>query len=128
MPRRAAQALGVQFLFNQTVARLVFAPQTSAPLGVHVRNKAALQRFDAVVMCSSASAVALLQLIGLRLPLVALDCSPLSAPLHGSMDAPVSAALDTCHQVSLMRLGQRLPSQAARNWGAALAVRPMQPR
>ncbi len=59
----------MQFLFNQTVARLVSAPQTSAPLGVHGCNEAAPQRFDAVVLCSGASAAALLQPIGLRLPL-----------------------------------------------------------
>ena len=106
--RQAAQALGVQFLFNQTVTRLVSAPQTSAPIGVHLQNEAAPQPFDAVVLCSGASAAALLLPLGLRLPLVALYGSSLSAPLRESMDAPVSAVLDARHQVSIVRLGQRL--------------------
>lgn len=118
----------MQFLFNQTVAQLVSAPQTFASIGVHMRNEAAPQRSDAVVLCSGASAAGLLPPLGLCLPLVALYGSSLSAPLQGSMDAPVGAVLEARYQVSIVRLDQRLPSQSARNWGAALAMRHMQPR
>ena len=106
--RQAAQALGVQFCFNQTVTRLVAAPQACAPVGVHLQGEAAPQPFDAVVLCTGASAAQLLQPLGLRLPLVALYGSSLSAPLHEALNAPVSAVLDARHQVCIVRLGQRV--------------------
>lgn len=106
--RQAAQALGVQFCFNQTIARLVTAPHSCAPVGLHLQGEAAPQHFDAVVLCTGASAAALLQPLGLRLPLVALYGSSLSAPLHESLNAPVSAVLDARHQVCIVRLGQRV--------------------
>ena len=70
--RQAAQALGVQFLFNQTVTRLVCTTQTSAPVSVHLRGEPDPQHFDAVVLCTGASAATLLKPLGLHLPLVAL--------------------------------------------------------
>lgn len=106
--RQAAQSLGVQFLFNQTVTRLVCTAQTSAPVSVQLQGETAPQHFDAVVLCTGASAATLLKPLGLRLPLVSLYGSTLSAPLQESINAPLSAVLDARHQVCIVRLGQRV--------------------
>ncbi|MDD2711461.1 MAG: FAD-dependent oxidoreductase [Simplicispira sp.] len=101
--RQAAQQLGVQFVFSTTVSRLAHTPT-----GVHLSGQAQMQPFDAVVLCAGVASVALLRPLGLRLPLVALHGCSISAPVREAMHAPYSAVIDARHQVSIVRLGQRV--------------------
>lgn len=106
--RQAAQQLGAHFMFNTTVVRLA-----STPPGVQMQLQAqgkppSSQPFDAAVLCAGASAAPLLRPIGLRLPLVALHGCSVSAPLRCALHAPHSAVIDAHHQVSIVRLGQRV--------------------
>ena len=101
--RQAAQQLGAQFQFNTTVERIGHTPAS-----VQIRGDARPQRFDAVVLCAGVASAALLQPLGLRLPLVALHGSSISAPLREALHAPYSAVIDARHQVSIVRLGQRI--------------------
>lgn len=101
--RQAAQQLGAQFHFNTTVARLGHTPAS-----VQISGQAQAQRFDAVVLCAGVASAALLQPMGLRLPLVALHGYSISAPLREALHAPLSAVVDARHQVSITRLGRRV--------------------
>ncbi len=101
--RQAAQQLGAQFQFNATVSRIGHTPAS-----VQLKGQAQAQRFDAVVLCAGVASSALLQPLGLRLPLVALHGCSISAPLREALHAPYSAVIDARHQVSIVRLGQRI--------------------
>ena len=101
--RKAAQELGAQFLFNTRVTRM-----GSAPASVQVHGETAARSFDAVVLCAGATSAALLQPLGLRLPLVALHGCSISAPLRESLHAPVGVVVDAHRQISIARLGQRV--------------------
>lgn len=101
--RQAAQQLGAQFIFNTTVSRLGHTPAS-----VHLSSEAQARPFDAVVLCAGVASAALLRPLGLRLPLVALHGCSISAPVREAMHAPYSAVIDARHQVSIVRLGQRV--------------------
>lgn len=101
--RQAAQQLGAQFVFNTCVTRLGHTPAS-----VQVQGEAQARRFDAVVLCAGVASSTLLQPLGLRLPLVALYGCSVSAPLREALHAPCSAVIDAHHQVSIVRLGQRV--------------------
>ena len=101
--RQEAQQLGAQFQFNATVSRIGHTPAS-----VQLSGEAQTRRFDAVVLCAGVASTALLQPLGLRLPLVALYGCSISAPLREALHAPLSAVVDARHQVSITRLGQRV--------------------
>lgn len=101
--RQEAQQLGAQFQFNTTVTRL-----GHTPVSVQLGNETQARRFDAVVLCAGVASSALLRPLGLRLPLVALYGSSISAPLREALHAPCSAVIDARHQVTITRLGQRV--------------------
>ncbi|MDY0105576.1 MAG: FAD-dependent oxidoreductase [Giesbergeria sp.] len=101
--RQAAQHHGAQFHFNTRVARL-----TSQPAGVQVDGETSPRTFDAVVLCAGAQSAALLQPLGLRLPLVVLHGSSVSAPLRDELHAPLGVVVDMHTQTTITRLGQRV--------------------
>lgn len=101
--RQAAQQLGAQFQFNATVTHVGHTPAS-----VQLSGQTQAQRFDAVVLCAGVASTALLQPLGIRLPLVALHGCSVSAPLREALHAPLSAVVDARHQVSITRLGQRV--------------------
>lgn len=101
--RQEAQQLGAQFQFNTTVTHIGHTPTS-----VQLSGEAQARRFDAVVLCAGVASAALLQPLGLRLPLVALHGCSISAPLREALHAPCSAVIDARHQVSITRLGQRV--------------------
>ncbi|HSI59703.1 MAG TPA: FAD-dependent oxidoreductase [Ideonella sp.] len=107
-----AQRLGVRFLFDHEVQRVVAgtAPQ------VHARAPADADpppaRLDAVVLCAALGAGALLAPLGLKLPLAASYGYSVTAPLqmreHAFDEGPRVALVDPRHQVSISRLGDRV--------------------
>lgn len=103
MLRQAAQQRGAQFHFSTRVSRL-----SGNPASVQVEGESSPRPFDALVLCAGVQSAALLQPLGLRLPLVALHGSSVSAPLREELHAPVGVVVDVQTQTTIARLGQRV--------------------
>ena len=116
-----ARRLGADFRFDREVTHIV--PGTAPQLVV--RRSAALtggedagdtlvepQDFDAVVVCAGVQAKALLDGIGLHLPLAPVYGYSLTAPLRhvdGHPDVgPRAGLMDESYKVAITRLGQRV--------------------
>ena len=103
MLKNEAQRIGVQFLFNTSVAQL----DMSKRITVQVEAQAA-QPFDAVVVCAGFSSAGLLKPLGLKIPLAAVYGYSLSAAIREPLNAPRSAVMDEHYKVAITRLGQRI--------------------
>ena len=103
--RQAAQRLGVAFEFQAEVTRLSPA---QGRMALQLGGDAQARAFDAVVLCTGAQAARLAEPLGLRLGLVALWGSSLTAPLREDAAAPQGVVIDVARQVTLSRLGQRI--------------------
>lgn len=102
--KNEAQRLGVQFRFNTTVS----AVQPSGGIALSLQGEAMAHPFDAAVMCAGVTSAALLQPLGLRIPLVAVHGYSISAAIREPLHAPRSAVVDEHYQVAITRLGQRV--------------------
>ena len=104
--KNEAQRLGADFRFNSTVRRI------DPGAGVRVDAGSGDERFDGVVVCAGVDAGALLQPLGLHLPLAPVHGYSITAPLklpEGVSDsAPRSALMDERFKVAITRLGQRV--------------------
>ena len=103
MLKNEAQRMGVQFLFNTSVARLDMAKRIS----VQVEAQEA-RPFDAIVVCAGFSSARLLKPLGLKIPLAAVYGYSLSAAIREPLNAPRSAVMDEHYKVAISRLGQRI--------------------
>lgn len=99
-----ARRIGAKFEFNTAVARI----ESGSRASVSIVNEAAPRTFDAVIMCAGLASVELLQPLGLKLPLVAVQGYSVSAPIRESLNAPRSAVMDERYKVAISRLGQRV--------------------
>lgn len=130
--RLEAQRLGAQFRFHTTVrsvqpgrtvrlaheytpppeqtgttSRLADAGDTEpAPLGIQQDD------FDAVIICAAMDSVALLEPLGLKLPLTAVHGHAITAPLR-QLEAypdlgPRAGVFDHQQQIAISRIGQRV--------------------
>lgn len=126
--RDEARQLGCRFVFNTRVQSIDAQP--SPGVALHLagaegdRNPSPgdarpTERFDAVVVCAGMASTALLQPLGLRLPLQAIRSHSLSAAVREPLDAPQSAVLDAAHGVSIARLGQRIRVAGGSDFGGA---------
>ena len=115
--KNEAQRLGVQFRFNTTVA----AVQPSGGVTLTLRGEASAQPFDAAVMCAGVASAALLQPLGLRIPLVAVHGYSISAAIREPLHAPRSAVMDEHYKVAITRLGQRVRAAGIAELGGTLA-------
>jgi D-amino-acid dehydrogenase len=129
--RSQAQALGVTFHFHHVVTGLVAGqqPQVIARSrddaldtrpGDELRSNPPStvlladgpSRVDAVVVCNAMSSLDLLAPLGLRLPLMALHGSSITAPmqLHEALPdpGPRAAVVDERFKVTISRLGNRV--------------------
>ena len=104
MLKSEAQRMGVQFRFNTTVAHI----DTSHGIALTTDAQAALDRFDAAVMCAGVSSARLLKPLGLKIPLAAVYGYSLSAAIREPLNAPRSAVMDEHYKVAITRLGQRI--------------------
>ena len=100
------QRLGVTFVFNQTVAKLV--PGIGQGVDVHLGNSPTPQRFDAVVVCAGLDSATLLRPLGVRLPLAPVYGYSISANIKEPLNAPRSAVMDERFKVAISRLGNRV--------------------
>ena len=120
-----AQRLGVQFQFQRQVLGL------SAGAQPVLRHQAADgsgsahdQGFDAIVVCAAMGAPALLNSLGLRLPLVPVYGYSVTAPLrlveaHPDL-GPRAAVMDEAYKVAISRLGQRVRVAGSAELGGRL--------
>ncbi|MBX3660248.1 MAG: D-amino acid dehydrogenase [Ramlibacter sp.] len=102
--KREAEALGVKFAFNTTVARV--DPSHNATL--FIANDANPRAFDALVLCAGVASAALLRPLGVKLPVVAVHGYSISAPIREPLNAPRSALMDERYKVAISRLGNRV--------------------
>lgn len=112
--RERARARGVRFAFRAKVTALVMTP---SPM-VRVEGEPAPQSFDAVVVCAGVASDALLQPLGIRLPLAAVHGYSITARIREPLNAPRSAVMDERYKVAISRLGQRVRVAGSAELGA----------
>jgi len=107
---KAAQRLGVRFRFNAPVGRLVTQGRTVT--GVHLEGTAGGRpeplHADRVVLALGSYSRAMLQPLGLALPVYPVKGYSLTLPLVDEDRAPLSTVLDETYKIALTRLGQRI--------------------
>ena len=125
-----AQRLGAQFCFETTVRGI--KPGAPAELEVVGPTSSSLQTFDAVVICAGAAAIPLLQRVGVKLPLLALQGYSVTAPLRHDdgllTPGPKAALTDARFRVAITRMGQRVRVAGISEIGGhpeQLALRPL---
>jgi D-amino-acid dehydrogenase len=103
----AARDVGARFEFNTAVAAL--DPARPATLLVQPAGQPPVQRaFHAVVVCGGLQSAALLQPLGLRVPIAPIYGYSISALIREPLNAPRSALMDERYKVAITRLGQRI--------------------
>ena len=110
---------GAEFCFDTTVRRIVAG---ATPV---VEQADGVQRsFDAVVVCAGVQANALLQPLGLRLPLAAVHGYSVTAPLRHidgqAQPGPRAALMDERYKVDISRLGLRVRVSGSAQFGGRL--------
>lgn len=103
--RQAAQRLGASFEFESTVLAV---HNKGGKTQVQLADAGPARHFDSVVLCNGLDANALLTSLGIRLGMVALWGTTLTAPLREDADQPQGTVIDAARQVSLARIGQRI--------------------
>ena len=103
--RQGAQRLGATFEF-QTAVQAVHS--TGGKPQVQLMGPGPAREFDAVVLCNGLEADDLLKTLGIRLGMVALWGTTLTAPLREDAATPQGTVIDAARQVSLTRIGQRI--------------------
>jgi D-amino-acid dehydrogenase len=112
-----AQTLGVQFVFNTTVRRLL----PNRPATLKVTGDDTAYAFDAVVVCAGPASADLLRPLGLALPLAPVHLYSVTAAMREPLAAPVSAVIDAHHQVTISRLGRRIRVAGGAELGGSVA-------
>ena len=117
--KNQAQRLGVKFEFNQAVGQL----NPAQPASLLVAGEATPRRFDGIVICAGLASARLLQLLGLKIPMVAVYGYSISAPIRESLNAPRSALMDERYKVAISRLGQRVRVAGSAEIGGSLGLK-----
>jgi len=121
--KTVTQDMGVVFSFGH----LVLAIKPMDP-GVQLQvqdvktNLSSTMNFDAVVMCSGTASADLLKPLGLALPMRNLRSHSLSANLRDPMDSPRSGVIDSLHNISITRMGQRIRISGGQELSAGASV------
>jgi D-amino-acid dehydrogenase len=102
---RLAQGLGVRFLYGQAVTRL--AERGNRVSGVQLESGPHLSA-DCYVLALASYTRALVQPLGLDLPLYPVKGYSLTLPLLDAQRAPRSTVLDETYKVAITRLERRL--------------------
>ncbi len=116
-----AQAMrhGAEFCFDASVRRVLAAATPAVEL-----TDGTKRTFDAVVVCAGVQANALLQPLGLKLPLAAVHGYSVTAPLRHidghTLPGPRAALMDERYKVAISRLGQRVRVSGSAQLGGRL--------
>jgi len=113
-----AEALGAQFHFNCDLAPL----SRAAPTSLALATGSEAHRFDAVVVCAGVDSAALLQPLGLRIPLAPVYGHSVSAQIREPLNAPRSAVMDERYKVAISRLGLRVRVAGSAELGGSQAA------
>ena len=111
-----ARDLGVNFVFNTTVAQL----NRARAANVLIAGESEHRVFDHVVMCAGLASAALLKPLGLTIPMTAVYGYSISAPIREPLNAPRSALMDERYKVAISRLGNRVRVAGAAEIGGSL--------
>ena len=112
-----ARDLGVNFLFNTTVAQLNQIRAASVLIAGEIKP----QPFDRVVMCAGLASAALLKPLDLKIPMAAVYGYSISAPIREPLNAPRSALMDERYKVVISRLGNRVRVAGSAEIGGSLS-------
>jgi D-amino-acid dehydrogenase len=80
----------------------------SAPTSLSLAAGSEAHRFDAVVVCAGVDSAALLEPLGLHIPLAPVYGHSVSAQIREPLNAPRSAVMDERYKVAISRLGLRV--------------------
>lgn len=108
MLAQQARALGVRFLHDHRVLSLHTDGLRFSGVRVQGPHGVAWRQADACVVALASYSRALLQPLGLNLPVYPVKGYSLTAQLRLAEQAPRSTVLDEAHKVALTRLGDRL--------------------
>lgn len=114
--KNEAQRIGVDFVFNTTVARL----DQAQPATIFLAGDSAPYRFDSIVMCAGLASAELLRPLGLNIPMTAVYGYSISAPIREPLNAPRSALMDERYKVAISRLGNRVRVAGSAEIGGSL--------
>ena len=112
-----AQKMGVIFEFNKAVAQL----NRAQPASVLIAGEITPRSFDSVVLCAGLDSVALLNPLGMKLPMIAVYGHSISAPIREPLNAPRTSMMDERYKVAISRLGNRIRVAGGAELGGSLA-------
>nr|WP_249789984.1 D-amino acid dehydrogenase [Bradyrhizobium sp. BRP20] len=101
---RHAQALGVRFLFNTSIDRIV----TDGARVSGVATSAGLLQADAYVLALGSWSSRLLAPLGISLPVYPVKGYSITVPIKDASGAPESTVMDESYKVAITRLGNRI--------------------
>ncbi|PWE80951.1 amino acid dehydrogenase [Bradyrhizobium sp. SUTN9-2] len=101
---RHAQALGVRFLFNTSIDRIV----TDGARVSGVATSAGLLQADAYVLALGSWSSRLLAALGISLPVYPVKGYSITVPIKDASGAPESTVMDESYKVAITRLGNRI--------------------
>ncbi|MFK4385686.1 D-amino acid dehydrogenase [Bradyrhizobium sp. USDA 223] len=101
---RHAQALGVRFLFNTSIDRIV----TDGARVSGVATSAGLLQADAYVLALGSWSSRLLARLGISLPVYPVKGYSITVPIKDASGAPESTVMDESYKVAITRLGNRI--------------------
>ncbi|MDF0492844.1 D-amino acid dehydrogenase [Bradyrhizobium yuanmingense] len=101
---RHAQALGVRFLFNTSIDRIV----TDGARVSGVATSSGLLQADAYVLALGSWSSRLLAPLGISLPVYPVKGYSITVPIKDASGAPESTVMDESYKVAITRLGNRI--------------------
>jgi len=101
---RHAQALGVRFMFNTGIDRIV----TEGARVSGVATSAGLLQADAYVLALGSWSSRLVAPLGISLPVYPVKGYSITVPIVDEGRAPVSTVMDETHKIAITRLGDRI--------------------
>ena len=101
---KLAQAQGAQFRFNTAIERLVV--EGGQLQGVQTSQ--GLVKADVTLLALGSYSTAMLQAVGVRIPVYPVKGFSITVPISNAAKAPESTIMDETHKVAVTRLGDRI--------------------
>ncbi|HYD80005.1 MAG TPA: D-amino acid dehydrogenase [Paucimonas sp.] len=101
--RYLAQSLGAEFHFGTTVSAI---RRDGGRIGLQIGDRSF--ESDAVVVAAGVDSAALLESLGIRIPLYPVKGYSATAPIKNFDEAPIAALMDESYKVAITRLGNRI--------------------
>ncbi|TDM08766.1 MAG: D-amino acid dehydrogenase small subunit [Ideonella sp. MAG2] len=101
---KLAQGMGAQFKFNTSIERLVV--EGGKLQGVQTSQ--GLVKADVTLLALGSYSTAMLQAVGVRIPVYPVKGFSITVPISNAAKAPESTIMDETHKVAVTRLGDRI--------------------